>query len=106
LAEDAEVLVVAYGSVARSAKRAVTDARERGVKAGIIKLVTLWPFPWGNLLPRLRQVRAVLVPELNRGQIAREVKRIAKGITRIETLNRIDGKLITPEQILEWVVKL
>ena len=55
LAEDAEVLVVAYGSVARSAKRAVRDARERGVKAGLIKLITLWPFPWGNLMPRLRQ---------------------------------------------------
>jgi 2-oxoglutarate ferredoxin oxidoreductase subunit alpha len=106
LLEDAEVLVVAYGSVARSARRAVSDARQRGIKAGLVKLITLWPFPWGNLLPRLRQVRAVLVPELNRGQIAREVKRIGKGLTRIETLNRIDGKLITPEQIVERLVKL
>lgn len=106
LAEDAEVLVVAYGSVARSAKRAVRNARERGVKAGLIKLITLWPFPWGNLLPRLRQVRAVLVPELNRGQISREVKRVGKGLTRAETLNRIDGKLITPEQIEERLVKM
>jgi 2-oxoglutarate ferredoxin oxidoreductase subunit alpha len=106
LVEDAEVLVVAYGSVARSAKRAVNDARQRGVKAGLIKLITLWPFPWGNLLPRLRHVRALLVPELNRGQVAREVKRIAKGLTRVETLNRIDGKLITPEQIVEQLVRL
>jgi len=106
LAEDAEVLVVAYGSVARSAKRAVSDARQRGVKAGLVKLITLWPFPWGNLLLRLRQVRAVLVPELNRGQIAREVKRIGKGLTRVETLNRIDGKLITPEEIVEKMVKM
>ena len=106
LAEDAEVLVVAYGSVARSAKRAVRDARERGVKAGLIKLITLWPFPWGNLMPRLRESRAVLVPELNRGQIAREVKRIAKARTRVETINRLDGKLITPEQILERLLHL
>jgi 2-oxoglutarate/2-oxoacid ferredoxin oxidoreductase subunit alpha len=106
LVEDAEVLVVAYGSVARSAKRAVSDARDRGVKAGLIKLITLWPFPWGNLLPRLRHVRRVLVPELNRGQIAREVKRIGKGLTRIETLNRIDGRLITPEEIVERLLKL
>jgi 2-oxoglutarate ferredoxin oxidoreductase subunit alpha len=106
LVEDAEVLVVAYGSVARSARRAVNDARERGIKAGLIKLITLWPFPWGNLLPRLRQVKRVLVPELNRGQIAREVKRLAKGMTRVGTLNRIDGKLITPEQIVEGLVKI
>ena len=106
LVEEAEVLVVAYGSVARSAKRAVNDARQRRVKAGLIKLITLWPFPWGNLLPLLRQARAVLVPELNRGQIAREVKRLGKGLTRVETLSRIDGKLITPDQIVERLVKL
>jgi 2-oxoglutarate ferredoxin oxidoreductase subunit alpha len=74
--------------------------------AGLVKLITLWPFPWGNLLPRLRQVKRVLVPELNRGQIAREVKRLAKGFTRVETLNRIDGKLITPDEIVEKLVKL
>jgi pyruvate/2-oxoacid:ferredoxin oxidoreductase alpha subunit len=106
LVEDAEVLVVAYGSVARSAKRAVGDARQRGVKAGLIKLITLWPFPWGNLLHRLRHVKRVLVPELNRGQIAREVKRIGKNLTRVETLNRIDGKLITPEEIAAGLVKI
>jgi 2-oxoglutarate ferredoxin oxidoreductase subunit alpha len=106
LVEDAEVLVVAYGSVARSAKRAVNDARQRGIKAGLVKLITLWPFPWGNLLPRLRQVKRVLVPELNRGQVAREVKRLGKGLTRVETLNRIDGKLITPDEIVEQLVKL
>jgi 2-oxoglutarate ferredoxin oxidoreductase subunit alpha len=106
LVEDAEVLVVAYGSVARSAKRAVNDARQRGVKAGLIKQKTHTPNPTRNHKPRLRHVRAVLVPELNRGQVAREVKRIAKGLTRVETLNRIDGKLITPEQIVEQLVRL
>jgi 2-oxoglutarate ferredoxin oxidoreductase subunit alpha len=106
LVEDAEVLVVAYGSVARSAKRAVTDSRERGVKAGLLKLITLWPFPRQLLEPHLKQVRAVLVPELNMGQVSREVKRINRGLTRVETLNRIDGKLITPEEIVDRLVKL
>lgn len=104
--EDAEVLVVAYGSVARSVRRAVADARSRGVKAGLFKLITLWPFPRRLLEPRLKQVRAVLVPELNLGQMAREVKRINQGMTRVETLNRIDGRLITPEEILERLVRL
>lgn len=106
LTEDAEVLVVAYGAVARSAKRAVHDARDRGVKAGLLKLITLWPFPRRLLEPHLMEVRAVLVPELNVGQISREVKRVNKGLTRIEKLNRIDGGLITPEEILERVVKM
>jgi 2-oxoglutarate/2-oxoacid ferredoxin oxidoreductase subunit alpha len=91
LTDDAEVLVVAYGAMARSAKRAVNDARERGVKAGLLKLITLWPFPRRLLEPYLKQVRAVLVPELNMGQMSREVKRINQGLTRIEKLNRIDS---------------
>jgi 2-oxoglutarate ferredoxin oxidoreductase subunit alpha len=106
LTEDAEVLVVAYGSVARSANRAVKDARARGVKAGLLKLVTLWPFPRRALTPLLQRVRAVLVPELNMGQISREVKRVNQGMTKVETLNRIDGGLITPEEIMEQLLRL
>ena len=106
MTEDAEVLVVAYGSVSRSARRAVREARERGVKAGLIQLVTLWPFPRQAVEPVLRRVRAVLVPELNMGQMSREVKRINEGATRIETLNRIDGNLITPNEILIRLLRM
>ena len=103
---DAEILVIAYGSVARSARRAVRDARERGIKAGLLQLITLWPFPRQIVEPLLRQVRAVLMPELNMGQMSREVKRINQGVTRIETLNRIDGNLITPQEILVRLLKM
>jgi 2-oxoglutarate ferredoxin oxidoreductase subunit alpha len=106
LTADAEILVVAYGSVARSARRAVREARDRGIKAGLLQLITLWPFPRRLLMPLLRQVRAVLVPELNMGQMSREVKRVNQGLTRIETLNRIDGHLITPEEIVARLVEL
>jgi 2-oxoglutarate/2-oxoacid ferredoxin oxidoreductase subunit alpha len=106
MTEDAEVLVVAYGSVARSARRAVREARERGVKAGLIQLVTLWPFPRHAVESVLRRVRAVLVPELNMGQISREVKRINEGATRVETLNRVDGNLITPNEILIRLLRM
>jgi 2-oxoglutarate/2-oxoacid ferredoxin oxidoreductase subunit alpha len=54
----------------------------------------------------MRKARAVLVPELNMGQISREVKRVNPGKVRVETLNRIDGILITPDEILERLVKL
>lgn len=104
--EDAEILAIAYGSVARSARRAVREARKRGLKAGLVQLVTLWPFPRRILVPMLLKVKAVLVPELNMGQVSREVKRINQGITRVETLNRIDGNLITPSEILGRLLKL
>jgi 2-oxoglutarate ferredoxin oxidoreductase subunit alpha len=103
---DAEILVVAYGAVARSARRAVIEARERGIKAGLLQLITLWPFPRRHLEPLLRQVRAALVPELNMGQMSREVKRINQGMTRVDTLNRIDGNLITPDEIMERLLKM
>ena len=105
-ADDADVLVIAYGSVARSARRAVREARRRGVRAGLIQLITLWPFPRQILEPYLKRARAVLVPELNMGQISREVKRINQGMTRVETLNRIDGNLITPDEILVRLLKM
>ncbi|UCG14103.1 MAG: 2-oxoacid:acceptor oxidoreductase subunit alpha [Deltaproteobacteria bacterium] len=105
MTEDAEILVIAYGSVARSARRAVLDARGKGVKAGLFQLVTLFPFPRRDLEPFLRQVRAVLVPEMNMGQISREVKRVNEGTTRVLTLNRIDGRMITPQEIYERLIK-
>jgi len=103
---DAEVLVIAYGSVSRSARRAVREARERGVKAGLIQLVTLWPFPRHLVEPALKRVKAALVPELNMGQMSREVKRVNQGACRIETLNRTDGRLITPDEILASLLKM
>jgi 2-oxoglutarate/2-oxoacid ferredoxin oxidoreductase subunit alpha len=104
--DDAEVVVIAYGSVSRSARRAVREARKRGIKAGLAQLITLWPFPRQSIEPMLRRVKAVLVPELNMGQISREVKRVNQGATRVETINRIDGSLITPNDILSRLVKL
>ncbi len=105
-ATDAEILVVAYGSVARSASRAVAEARARGLKAGLLTLLTLWPFPRGLVEPYLGQARAVLAPELNMGQVSRELKRISQGRSRIETMNRIDGHLITPGEILERLERM
>ena len=104
--DDAHVLVVAYGAVARSARRAVREAREQGVRAGLIQLQTLWPFPGRLLEPYLTEVRAVLVPELNVGQVYREMVRVNQGRTRVELLSRIDGNLLTPGEILARLVKL
>ena len=97
--EDAEILVVAYGSVARSARRAIS-------MAGLIQLVTLFPFPKTTVVNAMRHCKAVLVPEMNMGQVSREVKRVNPGATEILKYNRIDGQLITPVEIFEEIQKI
>ncbi|MFP3869846.1 MAG: 2-oxoacid:acceptor oxidoreductase subunit alpha [Syntrophobacteria bacterium] len=102
---DAEVVAIAYGSTARSARRAVLDAREQGIKAGLLQLITLFPFPRQHVEAVMRQARVLLVPEMNMGQISREVKRVNEGFCRVTTLNRIDGRMITPQEIYERLIK-
>ncbi|UCD86545.1 MAG: 2-oxoacid:acceptor oxidoreductase subunit alpha [Desulfobacterales bacterium] len=104
--DDAEVAVIAYGSVARSARRAMSDAREQGIKAGLLQLITLFPFPRRSVESVLRQCRAVLVPEMNMGQISREVKRVNHFACQVEKYNRIDGELIRPDEISGKLAKL
>lgn len=104
--DDVEVAVVAYGSVARSARRAVMQAREQGVKAGLIQLITLFPFPKNAVQRVLRRCRAVLVPEMNMGQMSREVKRVNQYDCRVSMYNRVDGQGITPDEIYEELLKM
>ena len=99
--EDAELVIVAYGCVARSAHRAMVEARARGMKVGLMKLITLWPFPRRFVEPLTRAHKTLLVPEMNMGQVSREVKRVNQGMTPVLTLNKVDGTLITPQEILE-----
>lgn len=104
--EDAEVAVIAYGSVARSARRAVMEARQQNVKAGLLQLVTLFPFPRRAAEAVMGQCRGVFVPELNVGQISREVKRVNPGTCHVEKYNRIDGQPISPDEIARGLVRL
>jgi len=103
---DAEIVLIAYGSVARSARRAVRDLRERGIKAGLLKLNTLWPFMRSAVESLLPTARILVVPEMNMGQISREVKRVNQGRARVVGINRTDGTLITPDEILERVLEI
>jgi 2-oxoglutarate/2-oxoacid ferredoxin oxidoreductase subunit alpha len=103
--DDAEITVVAYGSVARSAKRAVREAREKGIKAGLFKLETIWPFPRVAIEKILQASKTVIVPEMNMGQISREVKRVNRGIAKLVTHNKVDGTIITPEEILARILE-
>jgi 2-oxoglutarate ferredoxin oxidoreductase subunit alpha len=98
--DDAEEAIVAFGSVARAAKRAVIMARERGRKVGLLRLITIWPFCRSAVESILDRCSVLVVPEMNFGQLSREVKRVVGDQVRVRTVNRIVGRLITPEEIL------
>ena len=101
--EDAEVLVLAYGSVARSSLRAVHEARNRGIRAGFFRPVTLWPFPDKEVERLARKMKTIIVPELNCGQMVLEVERAVHGKAKVEPLNLVNGELFKPEDILKVI---
>lgn len=103
--DDADVVVIAYGSVARSAELAVRQARENGVKAGLLKLKTLFPYPRRQTEKVLAHARTLVVPEMNMGQMSREVKRVNMGRAAVRTINRIDGQIVTPSEILKVIMQ-
>ncbi len=103
MTEDATLTVIAYGCVARSARRAVIEAREKGIRVGLLRLITIWPFCNKALDEVLRTSSVLLVPEMNQGQLVMEVLRANQGQTRVFTINRVDGNIITPEEILQRI---
>ncbi len=101
--EDADIALFAYGSSARSAMEAVEMARQRGLKVGLLKAKTLWPFPEKYVEKWTQCVKAWVVPEMNLGQMVREVSLVVKGRVPVVPLNRVDGLLIEPQQILSLI---
>ena len=81
-------------------------ARAQGVRVGLFRLLTLWPFPEAALSALSRRVRHLVVPEMNLGQLALEVERVAQGCCPVHRVNKVTGEPIPPEQILETLVAL
>ena len=104
--DDADVVVVAYGIVARAARRAVAAARAAGIRAGMFRPRTLWPFPDQELASLAREGKSLLVAEMNMGQIVREVERAAAGRATVAGRHRADGQPLTPDDILASVETL
>ena len=100
--EDADVVVVAYGIVARAALSAVKKAREEGIKAGLLRPITLWPFPEKNVAKIAKQAKEIVVAEMNCGQLVREVERQAKE-TPVIFLSKLGEDPHTPMEILEAI---
>jgi len=103
---DARIAIVAYGSSARSAKAAIRLARDKGIAVGLLRPVTLWPFPEEAVLGLAKRMRHIIVPEMNLGQMALEVERVSRGLCPIHRVNRVTGEPIPPDQILEKIESL
>jgi 2-oxoglutarate ferredoxin oxidoreductase subunit alpha len=103
--EGADVLLFAYGSTARVAKSSVRELRRRGVRAGLLRARTIWPFATARLKELADSVRLVVVPEMNLGQLAQEVERAVCGEVRVLPLGKVDGELFVPDEITEFTLK-
>ena len=100
LLDDAEIAVIAFGSIARSARFAVNEARKRGIKAGLFRIITYWPFPERQIRALGKRVKAVITPEMNLGMTIHEVRRCVEGRAPVSGIFRVDGEPINPAQIL------
>ncbi len=103
--EDADLVVVSYGISARSAKRAVMDAREQGVRAGFVKLNTVWPFPERFIRELAGEVKAMIMAEINMGQMVLELERCAAGRCLVRLVSHAGGGVIRSKTILEAIRK-
>jgi 2-oxoglutarate ferredoxin oxidoreductase subunit alpha len=101
--DDAETVVIAYGATARAARQAVLAARERGIRAGLFRLITLWPFPRGAIKELTNTARRFVVAEMNLGQVAREVERYTR--RPISWVTHAGGEMFAPEPILRAIME-
>lgn len=100
LMEDAEICVVGFGIAARIAKNAIVEARKQGIKAGMIRPITLWPFPNDRLLEATKQCKAFLSVELNMGQMIDDIRLATHCKRPVLLCNRAGGMIMSPEEVL------
>ena len=98
--EDAERILISYGSSARSARHVVENRRARGERLGLLELQTLWPFPAEIVRQKCVNAKSVVVVEMNMGQIVHEVKKAVNPSEKVFLANRFDGVFITPTDIM------
>ncbi|MCX6639172.1 MAG: 2-oxoacid:acceptor oxidoreductase subunit alpha [bacterium] len=103
LLDDAEIAIYAFGSTARGARGAVDEARKQGIKVGLFRAITLWPFPDKAIYALAKRVKAFVVPEVNLGQMIQEVERAAHRDMPIVGVNKVGGIPIPPSEILSKI---
>jgi len=104
LLDDADIAIITWGSPGRASKVAVDLARQEGIKAGLMRVITFWPFPTTTVRDLVDRVRAVIVPEMNMGMLRGEVERSAmRRDVRLHGVNCVGGAPIDPQQVLEKI---
>lgn len=101
--EDADVAIFCYGGTFRSALSAMKAARQKGIRCGIFRIITLWPFPERELKALSKRVKRIVVAEHNYGQMLLEVERVVSGRTDVRFVGKVDGTVIMPDEILSKV---
>jgi 2-oxoglutarate ferredoxin oxidoreductase subunit alpha len=99
LCDDAEYLIVAFGSAARIAKKSVEMARDKGNKVGLLRPITLFPFPYKEIDAYTDRIKGILVPELNAGQMVEDVKLAVNGKVKVEHYGRMGGMIFSPDEV-------
>ncbi len=102
--EDCELAVVTFGSSAMSSLSVVRRLRKEGVKAGLLRLKTLWPFPEAAVRELAARAKTIYVPEMNLGQLALEVERVVAGRSRVVRIGKVTGELFRPEEIYNAIM--
>jgi len=101
--DDAEVCVVAYGIAARVSKNAINEARRRGIKAGLLRPITLWPFPKKAMAEAAAQVKSFLCVEMSMGQMREDVELATRCTRPVHLCSRVGGMIPSPAQVLEAI---
>ncbi len=101
--DDADVAIIAYGGTSRSAKSAIDLARKQGLKVGLFRPITIWPFLENQIVELAKKVKKIIVVEMNLGQYSIEVERVANKYTEVCQYGRVNGELISPDEILEKI---
>ena len=103
--DDAEICVVAFGIASRVAKNAVSQAREQGIKVGLIRPITLWPFPTKALRAAADKVKSFISVELSMGQMIEDVRLATESKKPVSLCNRAGGMIPTPDEVLAAISK-
>lgn len=104
--EDADIAVVAYGGTARTAYAAIDMAREQGIKAGMFRPITIWPFAQQQISQLASKVSTILVAEMNCGQLVSEVERAVAGKVPVRLLAKYNNEAITPKEMLQAITNI
>jgi 2-oxoglutarate ferredoxin oxidoreductase subunit alpha len=106
LVDDADIILVAFGASSRIAHSAVDAARKQGIKAGLIRPITLWPFPEKAIEKHVGHAKAFLSVEMNMGQMVEDVRMIVARRKPVHFYGRTGGVVPTPKEVLQQIVKI